>query len=153
MRSLKSLLMVVVALVLVSCSMAAKPEKNETEKVSAQGEVIVLNKADFLSKVYNYEKNQTQWVYEGNKPAIIDFYADWCGPCKKIAPDVEALAEEYKDQVIIGKCDVDDNDELTGKFGVRNIPTVLFIKDGEVKDKTVGAVTKAQLEEKIKALL
>ena len=70
--------------------------------------------------------------------------------CKKIAPDVEALAEEYKDQVIIGKCDVDDNDELTGKFGVRNIPTVLFIKDGEVKDKTVGAVTKAQLEEKIK---
>ena len=84
---------------------------------------------------------------------ILDFWATWCGPCKKIAPDVEALAEEYKDQVIIGKCDVDDNDELTGKFGVRNIPTVLFIKDGEVKDKTVGAVTKAQLEEKIKALL
>ena len=76
MRSLKSLLMVAVALVLVSCSMSAKPEKNEMEEVSAQGEVIVLNKADFLSKVYNYEKNQTQWVYEGNKPAIIDFYAD-----------------------------------------------------------------------------
>ena len=87
------------------------------------------------------------------KPVVVDFWATWCGPCKKIAPDVEALAEEYKDQVIIGKCDVDDNDELTGKFGVRNIPTVLFIKDGEVKDKTVGAVTKAQLEEKIKALL
>ena len=87
------------------------------------------------------------------KPVVVDFWATWCGPCKKIAPDVEALAEEYKDQVIIGKCDVDDNDELTGKCGVRNIPTVLFIKDGEVKDKTVGAVTKAQLEEKIKALL
>ena len=66
------------------------------------------------------------------KPVVVDFWATWCGPCKKIAPDVEALAEEYKDQVIIGKCDVDDNDELTGKFGVRNIPTVLFIKDGEV---------------------
>ena len=72
---------------------------------------------------------------------------------EQVAEELRKLAEEYKDQVIIGKCDVDDNDELTGKFGVRNIPTVLFIKDGEVKDKTVGAVTKAQLEEKIKALL
>ena len=87
------------------------------------------------------------------KPMVVDFWATWCGPCKKIAPDVEALAEQYKDQVIIGKCDVDDNDELTGRFGVRNIPTVLFIKNGEVQDKTVGAVTKAQLEEKVQALL
>ena len=87
------------------------------------------------------------------KPVVVDFWATWCGPCKKIAPDVEALAEQYKDQVIIGKCDVDDNDELTSRFGVRNIPTVLFIKNGVVQDKTVGAVTKAQLEEKVKALL
>ena len=104
MRSLKSLLMVVAALILVSCSMSAKPEKNETEKVSsAQGEVIVLNKADFLSKVYNYEKNQTQWVYEGNKPAIIDFYADWCGPCKKVSPILKELAAQYKDDIVIYK--------------------------------------------------
>ena len=108
MRNLKSLLMVAMALILVSCSMSAKPEKNETEKAAASGEVVVLNKADFLTKVYNYEKNQTQWVYEGNKPAIIDFYADWCGPCKRVSPILKELAAQYKDDIIIYKINVDN---------------------------------------------
>ncbi|MGL5937675.1 MAG: thioredoxin [Phocaeicola sp.] len=87
------------------------------------------------------------------KPMVVDFWAPWCGPCKKIGPDVDALAAQYKEVVNIGKCDVDENDELSAKFGVRNIPTLLFIKGGEVVDKQVGAATKSQLEEKIKALL
>ena len=96
MRSLKSLLMVAVVLFLGSCSMSANSDKNESGKVSEQkkGEVIVLNKADFLSKVFNYEKNPTQWMYEGDKPCIIDFYADWCGPCRMVSPIVDEIAEE-----------------------------------------------------------
>lgn len=86
-------------------------------------------------------------------PLVIDFSATWCGPCKKIAPLIEELAAEYDGKVNIYKCDVDDNDTLTSKYGIRNVPTVLFIKDGEVVDKHVGAAPKSTFVEKIEALL
>lgn len=86
-------------------------------------------------------------------PLVIDFSATWCGPCKKIGPIIEELADEYDGKVNIYKCDVDDNDDLTSKFGIRNVPTVLFIKDGKVVDKHVGAATKDAFVEKINALL
>lgn len=86
-------------------------------------------------------------------PLVIDFSATWCGPCKKIAPIIEKLAGEYNGKVNICKCDVDENDELTSKYGIRNVPTVLFIKNGEVVDKHVGAAPESTFVEKINNLL
>ena len=87
------------------------------------------------------------------KPMVVDFWATWCGPCKKIGPYIEELAQQYADQVIIGKVDVDENDGLAIRFGIRSIPTVLFFRNGEVTDKQIGAAPKAAFEAKIQSLL
>lgn len=87
------------------------------------------------------------------KPVVIDFWAEWCGPCRQIGPFVDELAAQYEGQVAIGKYNVDEGDEISGQYGIRNIPTLLFFKNGELVDKHVGSGSKAQLEEKIKALL
>lgn len=94
-----------------------------------------------------------QEVISQGLPVVIDFSATWCGPCKKIAPIIEELAAEYEGKVNIFKCDVDENDELTSKFGIRNVPTVIFLKGEEVVDKHVGAAPKSTFVEKVEALL
>ena len=101
----------------------------------------------------NHQQQQLRRAGPERQARCTDFWATWCGPCKRLAPAIEALAEEYHDQAIIGKCDVEEDEELSIRFGVRNIPTVLFIKDGEVKDKVVGLAPKQALEDKLKALL
>ena len=94
-----------------------------------------------------------QEVIAQGLPVVIDFSATWCGPCKKIAPIIEELAAEYEGKVNIFKCDVDENDELTSKFGILNVPTVIFLKGEEVVDKHVGAAPKSTFVEKVEALL
>jgi thioredoxin 1 len=89
----------------------------------------------------------------GNLPLVVDLWAPWCGPCRMVGPVISELAAQYDGKVVIGKCNVDDEEDIAAELGVRSIPTILFYKNGEVVDKFVGAAPKAVLEEKIKALL
>jgi thioredoxin 1 len=98
-------------------------------------------------------KDNFSEIVNSGKPVVIDFWATWCGPCRRVAPVIELLAQEYEGQAIVGKVDVEEQDELAMQFGIRNIPTVLFLKNGEVVDKVVGAMAKPAYEEKLKALL
>lgn len=98
-------------------------------------------------------KTNFEEVLASGKPVVIDFWAEWCGPCRMMAPIVDELAAEYDDRVVIGKCDVEENDEITAKYGVRNIPTIIFLKNGELVDKQVGACSKDALKAKIDKLL
>ncbi len=97
------------------------------------------------------DSNFEELVIKSGKPALVDFWAAWCGPCRIVGPVVEELATEYGDQAVVGKVDVDNNREVAMKYGIRNIPTLLFFKDGEVVDKQVGVAAKNVLEGKLTA--
>lgn len=99
------------------------------------------------------DANFEEVVLNSDKPVLVDFWAEWCGPCRMITPIIKELAEEYGDKVVITKMDVDSNPGTSVKFGIRNIPTILFFKNGEVADKQVGAVPKTILASKLDALL
>ena len=112
----------------------------------------LLTKETFLEKVFNYEKNK-EWTFEGEVPAIIDFYADWCGPCQMIAPILEDLSEEYEGKVKIYKVDTEKEPELSAAFAIRSIPSMLFIPMGEQPQMASGALPKQNLKEIIEQVL
>ena len=89
----------------------------------------------------------------GDKPLVVDFWATWCGPCRMLAPVISELAEEYNGRIVVGKCDVEENEEIAMEHNIRNIPTILFYKNGQVVEKIVGAQAKARIQEKFDALL
>lgn len=89
----------------------------------------------------------------GEMPLVVDFWATWCGPCRAIAPYIEELAKEYDGKIVVGKCDVEENDDIVSEFGIRNIPTILFFKNGEVVDRLVGGQSKSAIQKKFDALL
>ncbi len=98
------------------------------------------------------DQNFEEVVLHSDKPVIVDFWAEWCGPCRMVGPIVEEIGNDYTDKAVVGKLDVDSNPNVTRKYGIRNIPTVLFFKNGEVADKQIGAVPKSNLVTKLEAL-
>jgi len=134
-----ALLAILIMVAVSSCSTSTaadnkEKDDKETGVSSDQGQSgsIHLTKAEFLAKVYNYEKNTESWVYEGDKPAIVDFYADWCQPCKIASPILDELAEEYEGKIYIYKVDTEKERELAAAFGIRSIPAFLLIPMGEM---------------------
>jgi len=112
-----------------------------------------LTKSEFLSKVANYEMNPTEWIFLGDKPCIIDFYAAWCGPCKTIAPILEDLAKEYDGQIDIYKIDTEVEQELAGAFGIRSIPSILFCPMNGAPQMAQGAMPKDSFKNVIAEVL
>lgn len=156
---------------LSSCGGSANPESkpnsalnsaqtsngNTTQVASTaslpEGQVIQLTKAMFLEKVYDYEKNPKKWTFKGDKPCIIDFYADWCRPCKMVAPIMAEFSEKYKGQIIVYKVNTDQEPELSRFFGIRSIPTVFFCPAAGDPQMTQGALPKEDFEKIITEFL
>jgi thioredoxin 1 len=116
------------------------------------GPVVQLTNETFKSDVYNYPVNQ-QWKYEGKLPAIIDFYATWCGPCKKLSPRLEDLAEKYAGKIIVYKVDVDAEQQLAQSMGIQSMPTLIFIPASGQPQQSVGLVSSETLEKMINEIL
>ncbi len=130
-----------------------KVDEPVTPATTVEGTVVTLTKAMFLEKVYDYEKNPKQWTYKGDKPCIIDFYADWCKPCKLIAPIMSELSEKYKGDIVIYKVNTDVERELAQFFSIRSIPTVFFCPAEGEPQMAQGALPKETYEKVITEVL
>jgi thioredoxin 1 len=117
---------------------------NERERIMAEH----LTRESFLSKVFNYEKNK-EWKFEGNLPAVIDFWAPWCGPCKMVGPVIDELSKEYSGKVNFYKLNTDEEQEVAGAFGIRSIPSILFVPLQGQPKMAVGALPKEALKEAV----
>lgn len=132
---------------------AVRPDEETAAKEKPTTRVVHITKADFLKKVYDFEKNPDEWKYLGSQPAIVDFYADWCGPCRQLSPVLDELAKEYSGKLTIYKVNVDNERGLATFFGIRSIPTLLFIPMKGKPQRSLGALSKTELKGIIKDVL
>ncbi len=146
-------IMIIAALFSTSCTSAKQKQQTTNKQEAKKMNTTELTLSEFKNKVMDFEKDPDNWNYKGDKPAIIDFYATWCGPCKATAPILDSLAEEYKDKIIVYKVDVDKEQELASMFGIRSIPSLLFIPMQGDPKMQVGAMGRMDLENAIKNTL
>ena len=132
---------------------AVRPDEETAAKEKPTTKVVHITKADFLKKVYDFEKNPDEWKYLGSQPAIVDFYADWCGPCRQLSPVLDELAKEYSGKLTIYKVNVDNERGLATFFGIRSIPTLLFIPMKGKPQRSLGALSKTEFKGLIKDVL
>ncbi|NOR76077.1 MAG: thiol reductase thioredoxin [Draconibacterium sp.] len=159
---MKKLVLILIAVFTLQTSITVQAENNSNKSTAApaeaEGETVKLNKAKFLQEVWDYEASPKEWKYKGDKPAMIDFYADWCGPCKTAAPILEELSIEYSGKVVIYKIDTQVEQELASVFGVSGIPAFLYIPIEGKPSMTSGIQrtkedTKKMFKERIDNLL
>ena len=132
---------------------AVRPDEETAATEKPTTRVVHITKADFLKKIYDFEKNPDEWKYLGSQPAIVDFYADWCGPCRQLSPVLDELAKEYSGKLTIYKVNVDNERGLATFFGIRSIPTLLFIPMKGKPQRSLGALSKTELKGIIKDVL
>ncbi len=161
MRRKIILMLMFAAITFISCGNSTDKEKQTEEeqknstinKKENKMKTINLSKSEFLTKVMNFEQNPQEWKYLGDKPCIIDFYADWCGPCKMVAPLLEELAKEYDGEIYVYKIDTEKEQELAQAFGIRSIPSLLFVPMNEQPQMVMGALPKSELKKAIDDIL
>ena len=145
--------LILLAATLMGSSCTGSPAEGTGTTGNSDDQVVKLTAATFQKLVWDYKKNPQQWVFAGDQPVIIDFYADWCRPCKMVAPIMEELSKEYKGKIRIYKVNTDEQRELAGLFNVSSIPAILFVPKNGKPQMAVGAMQKANYIEAINTIL
>lgn len=151
----KSLAIAFLTVVISACGNAPKINNSSEVKTKTDNNMktITLTKEEFLKRVANYEASPNEWKYLGDKPALVDFYASWCGPCKMVAPILEELAAEYEGEIYIYKVNTEEEEELASIFGIRSIPSLLFIPMNGKPQMAQGAMSKKDFKQAIDSVL